>query len=337
MRPIEYRDNLMVDNGNFVISLDYELMWGVRDSRSEVDYGPNILNVGAALEQTIALCIKYNISLTIATVGFLFHKNAEELMANLPDVMPQYQDTGLSPFVDTKKFLKETKDEKLYFDLSTTQRLIDATNVEMASHTYSHFYCLDAMNSQEAFKEDTALMDRIAKKRGVDIQSIVFPRNQYTQKHIHICDTFGIQSFRGNPKHWIYKPSATNDQSLLKRFLRLLDAYMNITGHNCVSQAEISQVKPHNIAASRFLRPYSKKLCFLEKIKIKRIKKSMTHAAKNKLVYHLWWHPHNFGANLEENLKGLTEIFEHYQKLKYAYGFSAITMAGLSNTINRQS
>jgi hypothetical protein len=35
----------MRDSGAFVLSLDFELLWGVRDKRTVADYGSNILGV----------------------------------------------------------------------------------------------------------------------------------------------------------------------------------------------------------------------------------------------------------------------------------------------------
>lgn len=325
----------MAQNGSFIISLDYELMWGVRDSRLENEYGVNILNVSSVIERTLALSQKYNIGITVATVGFLFQKDKEALLVNLPKIVPTYFNDTLSPFVDMKNFLTDTNNDALYFNFPVTKSLIESANIEVASHTYSHFYCLESRNNEGAFNADTALMKKIASENGVSIKSIVFPRNQYTKEHVAICKKFGITSYRGTPNHWIYKPSASNEQGTFKRLLRLLDSYFNITGHHCHNVEEISNSEPYNIAASRFLRPYSKSLSALEKTKLKRIKKSMTHAAKNKLLYHLWWHPHNFGSNLEKNMEGLLEIFEHYKTLQEKYGFISITMGDLSQNLNK--
>jgi len=85
-----------------------------------------------------------------------------------------------------------------------------------------------------------------------------------------------------------------------------------------------------NIASSRFLRWYSTKLRFLENLKIQRIKRGMTFAAKHKQVYHLWWHPHNFGSNTEENFKALETLFIHYNALKNTYNFQCKTMKELA-------
>jgi pyruvate-formate lyase len=52
----------------------------------------------------------------------------------------------------------------------------------------------------------------------------------------------------------------------------------------------------------------------------------MTYAAKNGEVYHLWWHPHNFGKNQDQNFKNLKEILDHFASLKNEYGMKSLNM-----------
>lgn len=52
----------------------------------------------------------------------------------------------------------------------------------------------------------------------------------------------------------------------------------------------------------------------------------MTYAAKRGLLYHLWWHPHNFGRDIEENFNTLRNILAHYKKLNVKYNFESKTM-----------
>ena len=33
-------------------------------------------------------------------------------------------------------------------------------------------------------------------------------------------------------------------------------------------------------------------------------------------IFHLWWHPRNFGVNLAENLRFLNEIIAHFMVLR---------------------
>ena len=60
----------------------------------------------------------------------------------------------------------------------------------------------------------------------------------------------------------------------------------------------------------------------------------MTYAAKNNLNYHLWWHPHNFGNNIEENFKNLDTIIEHQNYLKKQFNFTSLNMKNLQKLNN---
>ena len=91
--------------------------------------------------------------------------------------------------------------------------------------------------------------------------------------------------------------------------------------------------KPYNIPASRFLRPYSSHLKYFEILRLNRIRSAMTYAARHNLIYHLWWHPHNFGVNQNQNFKFLNRILEHYSKLEKKYKFQSLSMSGLASDI----
>ena len=73
-------------------------------------------------------------------------------------------------------------------------------------------------------------------------------------------------------------------------------------------------------------KPILKPLGFLEPVKLMRIKRQMLHAAKNGLVFHLWWHPHNIGVETEEHLRQLDEIFSYYAELRDKYGMESLNM-----------
>lgn len=117
---------------------------------------------------------------------------------------------------------------------------------------------------------------------------------------------------------------------MFKRAFRLIDAYFPLSG-SLRQNVEIDDKSGLvDIPASLFLRPWSKKLSFLEAIRLWRITWSMTRTAKKGGVFHLWWHPHNFGSNMVENLHFLEEILKHYQKLNAKYGFQSATMADVA-------
>ena len=66
-------------SGKLLISLDFELMWGVRDKRTISGYGKNIMGAREAIPQLLNLFGKYDIHATWAVVGFLFARSRKEL------------------------------------------------------------------------------------------------------------------------------------------------------------------------------------------------------------------------------------------------------------------
>ena len=61
-------------------------------------------------------------------------------------------------------------------------------------------------------------------------------------------------------------------------------------------------------------------------MKIARINSEMERAAKKNEVYHLWWHPHNFGRYPEESLKGLQKILNNFDRCRASYGMESLSM-----------
>lgn len=324
--------------GKFVISLDFELIWGVRDKRTIQSYGENLRGVHQAIPRLLNLFDQYKIKGTFATVGFLFFETKAELLANTPKKIPAYTNVELSPYEGHFNLLGENYKEDVYhFAPQLINEIKKHPEQEISTHTFSHYYCLENGQTQEDFKADLDAALQIAEKKGITITSIVFPRNQFNEEYIKIIKELGLISYRGNENCWLYKAKKGEQESSFRRALRLIDAYFNISGHNCYSDDFLISKFPMDIPSSRFLRPYSKSLKTLEGFRLRRILSGMTFAAKHNQTYHLWWHPHNFGTNQNENFSFLEKILEHYQFLNHNYGFKSITMSQLSLDLNNKT
>jgi hypothetical protein len=59
----------------------------------------------------------------------------------------------------------------------------------------------------------------------------------------------------------------------------------------------------------------------------------METAARRRRVFHLWWHPHNFGVNLQENLAFLRHILDHFRILQDRDGMRSMTMAAVADEV----
>ena len=82
-----------------------------------------------------------------------------------------------------------------------------------------------------------------------------------------------------------------------------------------------------DVRASAFLRPYSPRFRHLDAIRLRRLAGAMTHAAKHGKVFHLWWHPHNFGKYPKESLAFLDLVVDHFAELRRRHGMESLTMA----------
>src|SRR5689334_25012451 len=87
-----------MDKGILVVSLDFELFWGVRDRCTLESYGEHIHGARKAIPAMLDLFREYGIHATWATVGFLFFRTKEDLLAACPQSRPIYENARLSPY-----------------------------------------------------------------------------------------------------------------------------------------------------------------------------------------------------------------------------------------------
>lgn len=323
-------------NGAFVISLDFELYWGVRDSKTLEHYKENILGVREAMPLLLALFNEYNIKATFASVGLLSFDTKETLIAGLPAALPEYTHAAYNLNEDYFAKLGSTEqDDPYHFGLSLIQQIQLEGVHEIASHTFSHYYTLEEGSNIDFFKADMEAYKKRVHALGIAVNTIIFPRNQYNTEYLTVCKEAGFLGFRGTEDSWMYKTISRVNETIWRRMARIIDAYCNISGMHCYNWHELRDPSGlYNIPASRFLRPYSNKLRWLEALRLNRITSAMTHAAMNDEVYHLWWHPHNFGKNIQQNLNFLRDILEHQQTLHKIYGFQSRTMNNCYSIIN---
>ncbi|EGV44917.1 polysaccharide deacetylase [Bizionia argentinensis JUB59] len=324
---------MQTQNGYLVISLDFELFWGLFDVKESSDYETNLRNVHQVIPKLLALADVYNITLTFATVGFLFTQNKQELLMALPTEKPTYFKNRFNPYCLIDDIGECETDDPLHYAHSLIELIRDNGNHEIASHTFSHFYTNEKGQTPQQFEADIVAAITIAKQKNTKINSIVFPRNQINATYLKICAKHGFISYRGIEKHWMFNTHDTEklDQPFRKAF-RLLDAYLNISGYNTNSLSSLRNCHGIvNIPSSKFFRPYNKTLEILEPFRISRIKKGLSQAAKKNEIYHLWWHPHNFGVYMDENFNNLETIFKHFKTLQETYNFQSVSMSELAD------
>jgi hypothetical protein len=316
-----------------VISLDFELHWGVRDVRTVAQYRQNLLGVRRVVPALLATFAEYGIHATWATVGFLFFRSRTELLSSLPDLRPNYDDIRLSPYEDMRLLGRDEDDDPFHFGRSLIDQIRSQPGQEIATHTFSHYYCLEPRQSLAAFRADLEAAFAAAANLGIALNSIVFPRNQYDTSHLAVCRRMGLKAFRGNKNSWIYRPHTGARETRWLRAARMVDSYWDLSSHNCYSHAGSGLEPLFNLRASRFLHPYIPHMPVLQALQERRIFADLTYTAKRDLVYHLWWHPHNFGAHFDQNMSLLRRILDYFQMLRERCGMQSMNMAELTSQV----
>ena len=318
--------------GCLTISLDFELYWGMRDHIELESYHNHLQGVYQAIPTILDLFKEYQIRATWAVVGFLYFQNIQQLKANLPQYLPSYKNSNLSPYTYINQ-LVDIKELQFHFSSELIDLIKQYPGQEIGTHTFSHYYCLEEGQTEVEFQADLASAIAIAQQNNLETNTIVFPRNQYNEAYLNILRESKLICYRGNEQHKMYRSVDGNGDCFYKRFFRLVNTYINLSGNHCYQPEEIKQNYPVNIPASRFLRPYSPKLKNLEPLRLNRIKSSLNYAAQEGLIYHLWWHPHNFGANISENMQFLRKILIAYSQLRDRYQMQSLNMGELAQSL----
>ncbi len=287
------------------------------------------------IPRILELFEKRNIHATWATVGLLFSDQKPDILKVLPSIRPAYDNDKLSPYpyIESGVWGDDEQSDPMHYGKSIVSMIRETKHQTVASHTFSHYYCMEKGQTKDQFKADLMAAVQIADRHGIKLNSLVFPRNQCNEDYLPLLGELGITAYRGNPAHSLYHQGYSTEDPFYKRIFRLIDTYLNMTGFHCYSLDQVRKQASVNLPASHFLRPYSKRLKAVDRFRLKRIRDAMSYAAKHGLVYHLWWHPYNFASHPVENLTFLEAVIDHYEHLRAKYGMESMNMEELQEEV----
>ncbi len=313
--------------GALVISLDFELQWGVRDHyRSDSPYRANLLGARRVVPQLLDLFEEFGIAATWATVGFLFAESRAELLEFAPAVRPAYARPGMDPYAE--QIGEDEGEDPLHFAPSLLAEIGRRPGQEIGCHTFSHYYCQEAGASPEAFRADLESAVALAARRGIRLESLVFPRNQVTAESLEVLRALRFRTYRGAETGWMYQTSPALRNQPHRRLGRWVDQ------HRAPASRLVSwdRVQPErglaNVPGSQFFRPFGPTPSRLDRFRLGQMKRAVVRAAESGQIFHLWWHPHNFGRYPEENLAALRSLLVTWAECRHRFGFDSFSMAG---------
>jgi hypothetical protein len=324
--------------GALVISLDFEIHWGVRElTRPDGAYRANLIGAREAIPEMLALFREFDVAATWATVGMLFAGTRNEQHAYWPRVQPGYDDPRLSSY--TEPVGENETVDPFHFGATLVERIRQTPRQELATHTFGHYYCLEPGQTAESFAADLESAIAIARDRGLEMRSLVFPGNQDNPAYHEVARKLGIRCYRGNPPQWVYRGATIRDQSFFRRTGRLVDAFFNITGDQTFAWEDVRGGTLPNVRGSFFLRP-TRPVAWrqpIRRLQFRRIAPSIREAGRRHRLVHLWWHPHNFGRHVPANIAELRRYLEVFADARSRYGMRSMTMLEAAETAGQLS
>ena len=311
--------------GALVISLDFELHWGVRDSAPlDGNERARLLSARRIVPRMLDLFEEFSIHATWATVGLMFAHSRTEVEALKPTRQPKYRDSRLDPYQETLG--AGEADDPFHFAPSLIAEIASRPGQEIACHSFSHYYAMEPGQGAEEFEADLRSAVAIAAQSGHSLRSYVFPRNEVNPEYLSILKRFGILAYRGTEPTKIKQARSFSEQRRPHRRLgRLLDSYLDLCGkQTCLWPLDGRLI---SVAASRYLRPYSPILQPFEAWRHARIEQAMKYAAEQGEVFHLWWHPEDFSYHCDENLSFLRSVLRTFDSYRAQHGMVSVGMA----------
>ena len=309
----------------FIVSLDFEQHWGLYDHSTVDDCRRELDGGRQAIPRILERFEKAGIHASWATVGLLLCEGREDALREYPD-HPPYRELDVRVRDVIERSGESERHDPYHYAVSLARQVASVPGQEVATHTFSHFYCLEPGPSVDDFENDLRAAKRIASRHGLDLTAIVFPRNQYTAAHVAACRRQGIKAFRGNPDAAPYAPRTDDATTSWTRLARLADAYVELVPSDKILSRPVDEGGIVNVPASRFLRPMSRLDRPLKRLRLRRIQREMSRAAEKGACYHLWWHPHNFGTYAEDNFALLDAVLSHFESLRRDRGMVSLNM-----------
>jgi peptidoglycan/xylan/chitin deacetylase (PgdA/CDA1 family) len=321
--------------GALVLSLDFELHWGVFDIYdTESAYTSNLRGVWSVVPRLLDLFREFDAAATWATVGSLFATSREHLERARPAIRPRYADERLDPY--TVPVGESEADDPFHYAPTLIRQVMETPRQEIGTHTFSHIYWDAPGPSVEAARADLQSAQAIAREYGLELRSVVLPRNQVNDAFLPILKEAGIASYRGREPHWMYRGVDPADfDRPHKRAARLVDRYLPISGYNLGRWDRVVRRDGLcNVPSTRFLQPKTQGADFEAK-RMAWTQRAIAAAAEKHGIVHLWWHPHDFGAAPDENLAMLREILETAARYRQSHGLKSLTMDDVAQTARR--
>jgi len=153
----------------------------------------------------------------------------------------------------------------------------------------------------------------------------VFARNQVNPPYLPLLAQHGVSIYRGVGGSGPYKAvDFVEHRRLRHRAARLLDTLIDVYGPQAVDWP--GEVEPACLEPSRYLQRCRTFLAPFRPLAVRRIIGQMQSAARQRRIFHLWWHPEDFTTGGDANLSVLRQVLEAFHELRLRNLMTSLSM-----------
>lgn len=281
-----------------VLSLDFELRWGVHDVLgASVDaYRSHLEGVRDVVPLLLEGMRARGLCATWATVGALLCESWDEYFDRAPSP-PAYLDPGLC-------FDAGWKDRdptgRLHFAPDLVKAIAEAPGQELGHHTFSHIFLGEPGAARKDARADHEAVVRIfADKLGARPKSLVYPRNQVAFVDEYRAD--GEIIYRATEGFWPLSAVKGRDQLLATRVARFAESLVS-------GVARPRSSTPGETRSSAFVRLGLGKVA--AKLHARKLQSLARSVERSGGTLHLWLHPHNLGDAPKRRVTELLDLMD---------------------------
>jgi hypothetical protein len=265
-----------VARGDFCISIDLELAWGIWDKPSGVYFRACAEKERRIVAALLEILGRHEMSATWAVVGRLLDRTPA------PPVSTEYGD-------------------RIWYAPDLIEQIRRVPGQDVGSHSYAHIYFETAL--RDAIDADLEAARAVHERHGLPMTSFVFPRNQVAQ--LDRLAAAGIAVFRSTDHGW-HAAVRSRVGGPIGRAANLADKIFaippaTVTPKRCGELIELpsSMLLLAREGLRRLVRPEAL---------VAKARLGLRRAARRGELFHLWFHPSNFYEDTDRQLAVFADI-----------------------------
>lgn len=316
--------------GTLVISFDTELIWGSFDHASAGAFERRFPDERGTIAALLGLLDRHEVAATWAVVGHLFLSECRR--GPRGDAHPELIHPGQSrrhgDWLDADPCTDITRDP-LWYGVDVLDAIQSArTPQEIGCHSFSHPVFDDPAFAEDAARSEIEACGSLARARGIELRSFVFPRNR--EAHHAVLRDAGFTAFRGRDPVWY-----VGLPGVLSRAGHLLDQAAAIS-------PPVARPIEHfpglwNIPGSMMLlHRAGLRRAMTAGARLAKVRRGLAKAADSGAVFHLWTHPFNVAGDRRALLEAIDVVFDDAARLRDTGRLRIETMGALARRLSAE-